>query len=50
VQTDPDRPADHPAGPLNGPVADPAWEAEDVSLEELVLGYMGQTPGRRSRS
>jgi ABC-2 type transport system ATP-binding protein len=26
---------------LNGPVADPAWEAEDVSLEELVLGYMG---------
>ena len=26
---------------LNGPVTDPAWEAEDVSLEELVLGYMG---------
>jgi ABC-2 type transport system ATP-binding protein len=26
---------------LNGPVADPEWEAEDVSLEELVLGYMG---------
>ena len=27
---------------LNGPVLDPAFEASDVSLEELVLGYMGQ--------
>ena len=27
---------------LNGPVTDPAFEASDVSLEELVLGYMGQ--------
>jgi ABC-2 type transport system ATP-binding protein len=26
---------------LSGPVADPQWEAEDVSLEELVLAYMG---------
>ena len=26
---------------LNGPVADPEWEAAEVSLEELVLGYMG---------
>jgi ABC-2 type transport system ATP-binding protein len=26
---------------LNGPVADPSWEAEDVSLEDMVLGYMG---------
>jgi ABC-2 type transport system ATP-binding protein len=26
---------------LNGPVIDPAYEAEEVSLEELVLGYMG---------
>jgi len=26
---------------LNGPVFDPAYEAEDVSLEDLVLGYMG---------
>ena len=26
---------------LNGPVTDPAWEAEDVSLEDMVLGYMG---------
>jgi len=26
---------------LNGPLADPAWEAEDVNLEDLVLGYMG---------
>ena len=27
---------------LNGPVIDPAFEAADVSLEEMVLGYMGQ--------
>jgi ABC-2 type transport system ATP-binding protein len=27
---------------LNGPVTDPAFEASDVSLEEMVLGYMGQ--------
>jgi ABC-2 type transport system ATP-binding protein len=27
---------------LNGPVIDPAFEASDVSLEDLVLGYMGQ--------
>ncbi len=26
---------------LNGPVLDPAYEAEDVTLEELVLAYMG---------
>jgi len=26
---------------LNGPVIDPAYEAEDVTLEELVLAYMG---------
>ncbi len=26
---------------LNGPVFDPVYEAEDVSLEDLVLGYMG---------
>ncbi len=26
----------------NGPVIDPAFETADVSLEELVLGYMGQ--------
>ena len=26
----------------NGPVIDPAWEADDVGLEELVLGYMGR--------
>ena len=33
---------------LNGPVADPAFEASDVSLEELVLAYMGEDapPGR----
>jgi ABC-2 type transport system ATP-binding protein len=27
---------------LNGPVIDPAFKASEVSLEELVLGYMGQ--------
>ncbi len=26
----------------NGPVIDPAFEAADIGLEELVLGYMGQ--------
>lgn len=26
----------------NGPVIDPAFEASDVTLEEMVLGYMGQ--------
>jgi len=26
---------------LNGPVTDPSYQAEDVSLEELVLAYMG---------
>jgi ABC-2 type transport system ATP-binding protein len=26
---------------LGGPVADPAWQAENVTLEELVLAYMG---------
>jgi ABC-2 type transport system ATP-binding protein len=26
---------------LNGPVNDPAYQAEDVTLEELVLAYMG---------
>ena len=26
---------------LNGPVTDPAYQAEDVSFEELVLAYMG---------
>jgi ABC-2 type transport system ATP-binding protein len=29
----------------NGPVIDPAYEASDVGLEELVLGYMGQQAG-----
>jgi ABC-2 type transport system ATP-binding protein len=27
---------------LNGPVADPAWAAEEANLEEIVLGYMSQ--------
>jgi ABC-2 type transport system ATP-binding protein len=29
----------------NGPVIDPAFEAADVGLEELVLGYLGQHAG-----
>jgi ABC-2 type transport system ATP-binding protein len=32
----------------NGPVIDPAFEAADVGLEELVLGYMGQHAGPAS--
>ena len=31
---------------LNGPVIDPAFEASDVSLEELVLAYMGEESPR----
>jgi len=27
---------------LRGPLLDPAYQAEDVSLEELVVGYMGR--------
>jgi ABC-2 type transport system ATP-binding protein len=27
---------------LNGPVIDPAFQASDVSLEDVVLGYMGE--------
>ncbi len=27
---------------LNGPVTDPAFQASDVGLEELVLGYLGE--------
>jgi ABC-2 type transport system ATP-binding protein len=27
---------------LNGPVVDPAFKPSDVSLEELVIGYMGE--------
>ena len=36
----------------NGPVIDPAFQAEDVGLEELVLGYMGQQarPGPAGRT
>jgi ABC-2 type transport system ATP-binding protein len=30
----------------SGPVADPAFVAADVGLEELVLGYMGQHAGQ----
>jgi ABC-2 type transport system ATP-binding protein len=27
---------------VNGPVVEPGWEIEDVSLEEIVLAYLGQ--------
>ena len=36
-------PAIDAAGPAQRALADPGWQAEDVSLEELVLGYMGAT-------
>ncbi len=26
----------------NGPIFDPSWEVEDVSLEDIVLAYLGQ--------
>ena len=26
---------------LNGPIFDPSWEAQDVSLEDIVLAYLG---------
>jgi ABC-2 type transport system ATP-binding protein len=36
---------------LSGPVTDPAFEASDVSFEELVLGYMSQDgPAEEARS
>ena len=38
----------------DGPLTDPAWAASDVSLEEIVLAYLGQshrvTSGRAERS
>jgi ABC-2 type transport system ATP-binding protein len=35
---------------LSGPVTDPAFQAEDVTLEELVLAYMGadEAPARKN--
>ena len=39
----PHRPADaRCSSGWHGPVIDPAWEAAEVGLEEMVLGYMGQ--------
>jgi ABC-2 type transport system ATP-binding protein len=34
---------------LNGPVIDPAYQAEDVTLEELVLAYMGASEASSGR-
>jgi len=27
---------------LTGPMVDPAWQVDDLSLEEIVLAYLGQ--------
>ena len=27
---------------LNGPVAEPGWDVDDLGLEELVLAYLGR--------
>jgi hypothetical protein len=27
---------------LAGPIADPAWRVDDLSLEEIVVAYLGQ--------
>jgi hypothetical protein len=27
---------------LNGAIFDPSWEVRDVSLEDIVLAYLGQ--------
>ena len=32
----------------DGPLSDPAWEVVDVSLEEIVLAYLGQSDGAQS--
>jgi ABC-2 type transport system ATP-binding protein len=32
---------------LNGPVIDPAWDVEEPTLEEIVLGYMSQDDDRQ---
>jgi len=28
---------------LNGVIFDPSWEVRDVSLEDIVLAYLGQS-------
>jgi ABC-2 type transport system ATP-binding protein len=33
----------------DSPVVDPAWTVEEVSMEDLVLGYMGQAANRDRR-
>ena len=32
---------------LNGPVIDPAWVAEEATLEEIMLGYMSKDNDER---
>src|SRR5262245_28764912 len=34
---------------MNGPLADPSWQIEDVGLEEIVLAYLGQQAADRTR-
>jgi ABC-2 type transport system ATP-binding protein len=30
---------------VNGHLFDPSWEVRDATLEDIVLGYMSQSPG-----
>lgn len=32
---------------VNGPLFDPSWEAQDVSMEDIVLAYLGQQTRER---
>jgi len=34
----------------DGPIHDPSWTVEDLSLEDLVLAYMGRASGRGERA
>jgi hypothetical protein len=36
-------PSVDPAGADDGPVTDPDWTVHDVSLEDLILGYLAET-------
>ena len=32
---------------LNGQLFDPSWQSQDVSLEDIVLAYLGQSRGEQ---
>lgn len=34
----------------NGPLFDPSWEVQEVSLEDIVLAYLGQQATERLSS